>query len=153
MGLISLPTTTLPTYYILPTFYLISTYNFHWGMDALTEVGVNVDDPKNVLVPDLLRRFREDVLRSTRNDLFESAKASGLVHPKDILVKRIKRAIGPSLAEKYAADIFELCYALRNKSLIPRLKNKNTPETCSLYVRIRFLKLDELCETSLSALY
>ena len=80
LGLISLPTTTLPTYYILPTFYLISTYNFHWGMDALTEVGVNVDDPKNVLVPDLLRRFPEDVLRSTRNDLFESAKASDFHH-------------------------------------------------------------------------
>ena len=91
-------------------------------MDALTEVGVNVDDPKNVLVPDLLRRFSEDVLRSTRNDLFESAKASGLVHPKDILVKRIKRAIGPSLAEKYAADIFELCYLFqsRNRLLLRR---------------------------------
>ena len=38
------------------------------------------------------------------------------------------------------------------KSDVLGLKNKNTPETCSLYVRIRSLKLDELCEASLSAL-
>ena len=66
-------------------------------MDALTYVGVNPDDLKPVLVSNLRRKFSEDDLRTLRMDLFASAKASGLVHPKDILVKRLKRAISMPL--------------------------------------------------------
>ena len=73
-------------------------------MDALTDVGVNPDDLKPVLVSNLRRQFSEDDLRTLRMDLFASAKASGLVHPKDILVKHLKRAMGPSLAD----NIFQI---------------------------------------------
>ena len=66
-------------------------------MDARTDVGVNPDDLKPVLVSNLRRQFSEDDLRTLRMDLFASAKASGLVHPKDILVKRLKRAISMPL--------------------------------------------------------
>ena len=48
-------------------------------MDARTDVGVNPDDLKPVLVSNLRRQFSEDDLRTLRMDLFASAKASGLV--------------------------------------------------------------------------
>ena len=103
-------------------------------MDALTDVGVNPDD---------LKQFSEDDLRTLRMDLFASAKASGLVHPKDILVKCLKRAIGPSLADKYATDISDLCYALRNKELIPRtlLKNGKRSAATLLHQELEMLRI------------
>ena len=64
-------------------------------------------------------------------------RASGLVHPKYILVKRLKRAIGPSLADKYATDISDLCYALRNKELIPRTLLKNGKRSAATFVASR----------------
>ena len=54
-------------------------------MDALTDVGVYWFQTSG------------DSFQRTIYEHFASAKASGLVHPKDILVKRLKRAVSMPL--------------------------------------------------------
>ena len=65
-------------------------------MGKLNRLGVNLDleSTKEDLVSSLLRSYSEDQLRDTRNRLFEDARSAGLAHPKDILVKRLRRAVG-----------------------------------------------------------
>ena len=72
-----------------------------------------------------------------RVKLFETAREKGLAHPKDILVKRLKRAIGPSLGTKYAIDIADLCYALRNEQLVPRTLLKNGKRSAAPFIAAR----------------
>ena len=78
-------------------------------MDALVCIGVDPDLPRDTLVSVLLQLCTEDALRGMRVKLFETALDNGLVHPKDILVKRLKRAVGPTLVTQYSADIADLC--------------------------------------------
>ena len=77
-------------------------------MDALDGVGVNPDLPRETLVAALLQSS-EDGLRDMRVKLFDTALNMGLAHPKDVLVKRLKRAVVPTLVTKYAHDIADLC--------------------------------------------
>ena len=60
----------------------------------------------------LSHSYSEDRLRQLRTELVDSVKSAGLVHPKDNLVRRLKRAVSPSLVTKYANDIADLCYVL-----------------------------------------
>ena len=106
-------------------------------MDVLANIGVNPDLPKNLLISALLRLCPEDDLRDLRIQLFESVKASGLAHPNDNIVKRLKRAVGLSLAEKYAADIADLCYALRHKQPVPRTLLKNGKRSAAAFISSR----------------
>ena len=65
----------------------------------------------------------EDQLKTARAQLFEDAKHKRLAHPKDILVKRLKCAVGPK--KKYALDVGELIYAVKNNLPGPRALLKN----------------------------
>ena len=63
-------------------------------MDALNDIGVNPDLPRETLVAALLQSLcTEDGLRGMRVKLFDTTFNMGLVHPKDVLVKRLKRAL------------------------------------------------------------
>lgn len=59
-------------------------------MDALVSIGVNPDLPREALVAALLQSCSEDYLRGMRVQLFDTALDMGLVHPKDVLIKRLK---------------------------------------------------------------
>ena len=106
-------------------------------MDALASVGVNPDLPRDTLTTALLQSSSEDDLRDMRVKLFKIAREKGLAHPKDILVKRLKRAVGPSLGTKYAIDIADLCYALRNEQLVPRTLLKNGKRSAAPFIAAR----------------
>lgn len=106
-------------------------------MDALASVGVNPDLPRDTLTTALLQSSSEDDLRDMRVKLFETAREKGLAHPKDILVKRLKRAVGPSLGTKYAIDIADLCYALRNEQLVSRTLLKNRKRSAAAFIAAR----------------
>ena len=82
----------------------------------------------------LSHSYSEDQLRQLRTELFDSAKSAGLVHPKDNLVRRLKRAVGPSLVTKYASDIADLCYALKHKQLVPRILLKNGKRSTTSFI-------------------
>ena len=103
-------------------------------MDALASVG---DLPRDTLTTALLQSSSEDDLRDMRVKLFETAREKGLAHPKDILVKRLKRAVGPSLGKKCAIDIADLCYALRNEQLFPRTLLKNGKRSAAAFIAAR----------------
>ena len=106
-------------------------------MDALVGIGVNPDLPRENLVAALLQSCTEDSLRGMRVTLFDTALNMGLAHPKDVLVKRVKRAVGPTLATKYATDIADLCYAIRNEELIPRTLLKNGKRSATFFLASR----------------
>ena len=106
-------------------------------MDTLASVGVNPDLPRDTLTTALLQSSSEDDLQDMRVKLFETAREEGLAHPKDILVKRLKRAVGPSLGTKYANDIADLCYALRNEQLVPRTLLKNGKRSAAAFIAAR----------------
>ena len=105
-------------------------------MDALDGVGVNPDLPRETLVAALLQ-WSEDGLRDMRVKLFDTALNMGLAHPKDVLVKRLKRAVGPTLVTKYANDIADLCYAIRNEHPLPRTLLKNGKRSASVFMASR----------------
>ena len=100
----------------------------------------------------LLPSRSEEELRSLRAELFSSAKLTGLVHPGDTLVRRLKRAVGPSLAVKYATDIAELCYALKHQQPVSRtlLKNGKRSATTFLASRLRNSSITSASNTTVS---
>ena len=106
-------------------------------MEALTRTGVNSDLPKNALVDSLLLSHSEEQLNDIRTQLFNSATLAGLVHPKDVLVKRLKRATGPSLTMKYANDVAVLCYAIKNCQPLPRTLLRNGKRSAAAYITSR----------------
>ena len=107
-------------------------------MDALDGVGVNPDLPRETLVAALLQSLcTEDGLRDMRVKLFNTALNMGLAHPKDVLVKRLKWAVGPTLVTKYANEIADLCYAIRNEHPLPRTLLKNGKRSASLFMASR----------------
>ena len=106
-------------------------------MSDLPDIGVNPDLPRDMLARALLQLHAEDDLRGMRENLFAKAKEKGLAHPKDILVKRLKRSIGPSLTTKYAADIADLCYVIRHKQLVSRTLLKNGKRSAAAFVASR----------------
>ena len=65
--------------------------NLHLGEEKMDALGVDPDLPRDTLVSALLQLCTEDDLRGMRVKLYETALDNGLVHPKDILVKRLKR--------------------------------------------------------------
>ena len=89
-------------------------------MSDLSNIGVNPNLPRDMLVRSLLQSHAEDDLKGMRENLFAKAKENELASPKDILVKRQKWSIGPSLTIKYTADIADLCYVVRHEQLVPR---------------------------------
>ena len=100
----------------------------------------------------LLTSRSEEELRSLRTELFSSAKLTGLVHPGDTLVRRLKRAVGPSLVVKYATDIAELCYALKHQQPVSRtlLKNGKRSATTFLASRLRNSSITSASNTTAS---
>ena len=107
-------------------------------MDALNGIGVNPDLPRETLVAALLQSLcTEDGLRGMRVKLFDTALNMGLVHPKVVLVKRLKRAVDPTLVTKYATDIADLCYAIRNEHPLPRTLLKNGKRSASVFIASR----------------
>ena len=69
-------------------------------MEALSQIGVNPDLKREDLVSSFLLSHTEDQLKAARIQLFEDVKCMGLPHPKDILVKHMKRTTGPPLRKK-----------------------------------------------------
>ena len=93
-------------------------------MDALIRTGVDLDNTKDVLVSYLQLLLSEQNLTNLRVQLFDEAKCAGLVHPSDNIVRRQKRAVGPTLVTKYATDIAKICYAIKHQQPVsPLLKN------------------------------
>jgi len=70
-------------------------------MDALTRIGIDPELTREDLVSSLLLNHSEDQLSTVKTQLFKDIKSHGLAHPKDILVKCLKQADGPSL-KKFA---------------------------------------------------
>ena len=66
-------------------------------MSDPSNITVNPDLPHDMLVRALLQSHAKDDLRGMRENLIAKAKEKGLAHPKDILVKRLKRSISPLL--------------------------------------------------------
>ena len=88
--------------------------NLHiWGekTDTLVSIGVDPDLPRGTLVSALLQSCTEDDLRGMRVKLSETALGNGLAHPKDVLVKRLKRALLKNRKRSAAAFL-----ALRSRS-------------------------------------
>ena len=108
--------------------------NLHLGEEKMDALGVDPDLPRDTLVSALLQLCTEDDLRGMRVKLYETALDNGLVHPKDILVKRLKRAVGPTLV---TADIADLCYAIRNEQLVPRTLLKNCKRSAVAFLASR----------------
>lgn len=105
-------------------------------MDALTRIGIDPELTREDLVSSLLFNHSEDQLSAVRTQLFEDTKSHGLAHPKDILVKRLKRANGPSL-KKLAQDIADLTLAVKNNHPVPRVLLKNGKRAASTFVELR----------------
>ncbi len=110
-------------------------------MDALTRIGINPELTGEDLVLSLLLHHSEDQLCTARNQLFEETKGLGLAHPKDILVKRLKRANGPSLKKKFAQDVAELAIAIKNEQPVPRVLLKNGKPAASAFAESRERRL------------
>ena len=106
-------------------------------MDALVGIGLNPDLQRENLVAALLQSCTEDSLREMRVNLFDTALNMGLAHPKDVLVRRLKWANGPTLATKYVTDIADLCYAIRHEELIPRTLLKNDKRSATFFLASR----------------
>lgn len=62
------------------------------------------------------------------------AKERGLVHPKDVPVKRLKRPVGPSLTTKYATNTVGLCYVIRIEQLVPWTLLKHGKPSATVFV-------------------
>jgi len=105
-------------------------------MDALTRIGIDPELIREDLVSSLLLNHSEDQLSAARTQLFEDTKSHGLAHPKDILVKRLKRANGPSL-KKFAQDIADLTLAVKNNHPVPHVLLKNGKRAASMFVELR----------------
>ena len=80
----------------------------------------------------LLLLHSEDQLKTAGAQLFEDAKHKGLAHPKDILVKRLKCAVGPPL-KNYALDVAELIYAVKNNLPVPCALLKNGKQSATAF--------------------
>ena len=72
-----------------------------------------------------------------RVNLFDTALNMGLAHLKDVLMKRLKRAVGLTLATKYATNIVDLCYEMRNEELIPHTLLKNGKRSATFFLASR----------------
>ena len=73
-------------------------------MDALIRTCVNSDLPRDVLASSLLLTHSEYQLMELRALLFEDQKNARLMHSRDVLVKRLKRALGPLLPRKHVTS-------------------------------------------------
>ena len=103
-------------------------------MDALIRTGVDLDNTKDVLVSSLQLLLSEQTLTNLRVQLFDEAKCAGLVHPSDNLVRRQKRAVGPTLVTKYATDIAKLCYAIKHQQPVSRTLFKNGKRSAATFI-------------------
>ena len=72
--------------------------------------------------------------RRSEQLLFEVAKTAGLMHSRNVLVKRLKSAVGPTLPRKYASDIGDLSYALKNWQPVPHALLKNGKHSATVFV-------------------
>ena len=106
-------------------------------MNDLIDFGVDPDLTREDMITALLRSSTTESLRGMREKMFDIAQNKGLVHPKDILVKRLKRSVGPTLETKYATDIADLCYVIRNDQLVPRTLLKNGKRSAATFVSSR----------------
>ena len=111
-------------------------------MEALIRAGVNLELSKDDLVSSLMLSHSEEQLVHLREEMFDIAKSTSLVHPRDILVRRLKRAVGPPVfIVKYAKDIAELCYALKHQQLVPRTLLKNGKRSAATFIVSRLGKV------------
>ena len=106
-------------------------------MDALIRTGVDLDNTKDVLVYSLQLLLSEQKLTNLRVQLFDEAKCAGLVHPSDNIVRRQKRAVGPTLVTKYATDIAELCYAIKHQQPVSHTLLKNGERSAATFIASR----------------
>ena len=56
-------------------------------MEALIRAGVNLELSKDDLVSSLMLSHSEEQLVHLREEMFDIAKSTSLVHPRDILVR------------------------------------------------------------------
>ena len=68
--------------------------------------------------------------------LFEEAICAGLVNSKDVLVRRLKRAVESPLSKKYADDVANIVYCIKNCQNLPRVLLKNGKRSAHLQVVI-----------------
>ena len=106
-------------------------------MDQLNRAGVDLELPREQLSSFLQGAYSVDQLNKIRSCLFEDAKNSGLVSSKDVLVRRLKRAVGPPLGKKYADDVAELVYCIKNSRELPRLLLTNGKRSAAVYDKLR----------------
>ena len=101
----------------------------------------------------LLLSHSEDQLRNLRTMLFDGAKTAGLAHSRDVLLRRLKRAVCPPLPTKYATGITDLCYALKNRQPVPRtlLKNGKRSATAFITSRARWLSTSSYVDSCVSS--
>ena len=106
-------------------------------MDALIRTCVNSDLPRYALASSLLVSHSEYQLKELRALLFEDAKTAGLTHSRDVLVKRLRKAVGPPLPRNYVSDVADLSYALKNRQPVPRSLLKNGKLSATVFVTSR----------------
>ena len=69
-------------------------------METLIRAGVNLELSKDDLVSSLMLSHSEEQLVHLREEMFDIAKSTSLAHPRDILVRRLKRAVGPPVLSR-----------------------------------------------------
>lgn len=102
-------------------------------MDALHRAQVNLELPREQLSSSLQHSYSEAQLADVRVCLFEEAKGTGLVNRNDVLVRRLKRAIGPSLSKKYADNVADIVYYVKNYQSLPRILLRNGKRSTAAY--------------------
>ena len=94
-------------------------------MDVLNRACVDLELPRERLSSFLQRAYSEVQLADIRLCLFEEATCADLVNSKDVLVRQLKRAVGPPLSKKYADDVADIIYCIKNCQNLPRVLLKN----------------------------
>lgn len=102
-------------------------------MDALHRAQVNLELPREQLSSSLQHSYSEAQLADVRVCLFEEPKGTGLVNRNDVLVRRLKRAIGPSLSKKYADNVADIVYYVKNYQSLPRILLRNGKRSTAAY--------------------
>ena len=87
-------------------------------MDTLSELGVNINAPGNV-VEQQLNRLPNPTLCQIHSSLFCQTQGCHLANPRDVLVGRRDTSVKPA-KEKYAADVWELVNCIRNNIPVKR---------------------------------
>ena len=102
-------------------------------MDVFNRACVDLELPRELLSSFLQRAYSEVQLADIRLCLFGDATFAGLVNSKDVLARRLKRALGPPLSKKYADDVADIVYCIKNCHNLLRVLLKNGKRSAAVY--------------------